>query len=305
VKPVKRKGIAMEVLEITAAGPDTLAGRLSQGGVQVPEALRYAAALAQALRQIHDGGAIHGSVSTDSVVFAEGELRLAPADPTAENRRAEVTADVRGFGEVFHEMLTGRKVSEGCESTGIAGADRMIAASLSEQQPNMQKVSLELKLLALEVRRADRQPSWRRDAAAAEIRDEMQRMEERIAARIDAHEQLVAAHQRSVNEAMNAARTAAGTLDVKLELIRHKQKECEDRIAAIETAVDFLSRRNEAGEQRLAEEVRTIQNAVEDEAALLASVRAHMAQTDDLVARVVEALEGIQDNVFELADEAA
>jgi hypothetical protein len=60
-----------------------------------------------------------------------------------------------------------------------------------------------------------------------------------------------------------------------------------------------LERSTEAVQAQLAEKIQTLEKENDIQASSIESIRASAAQTDDLVGRVVEAMETIQDSVLQ------
>jgi hypothetical protein len=89
--------------------PETLANRLSHGALPLGYALRCATDIASNLRDLHEEGRLHGSVSANSVVVTESGARLLP--PNGQARYAVAGADVSAFGALLYEMVTGAKPS--------------------------------------------------------------------------------------------------------------------------------------------------------------------------------------------------
>jgi hypothetical protein len=188
----------MSNVEIAAGGRLSLAQRLAQGRIPAGDALRYAALLAESLRRAHEEGRVHGFL-TPSVVWLNGlavELSAPPAGPrtltpyTAPELLSGKPADSRGdifsFGAILYEMLTGRRAFAGDTqaalasalksgqpaSTGNPTADKLLAGCLAKDPAarwqQIQKVILELKLLAVAARKAEgaRRPQARAAGAS-------------------------------------------------------------------------------------------------------------------------------------------
>jgi len=207
-------------------GSQTLSQRLAEGRLSVGEALRYAMMLAETLRRLHDAGQIHGAVSPAGIVLADSGLELTAPVPSDEitpytapevvsGRPAEAVSDVFSYGTVLYEMLTGRVAFEGVtqaelatnivdsqpESTGSPAVDRLLASCLAKDPSSrcqrMQKVILELKLLAVAARKAEAAP--RRDSVEArqeKAAEALSTVQSQIAA---FSEQLTSAHERSAH----------------------------------------------------------------------------------------------------------
>jgi len=211
---------------LNAMGSQTLSQRLTGGRLPVGEALRYAMLLAEALRKLHDDGQVHGAVSPASVVLADSALELRPAERPNEitpytapevvsGRPADAVSDIFSYGAVLYEMITGRPAFEGLTqptlaanildsqpaSTGSPAVDRLLASCLAKDPTircqRMQKVILELKLLAVAARKAEAAAAPRRDSVEAKqekTAETLAGLQSQVAAFA---EQLAAAHQRA------------------------------------------------------------------------------------------------------------
>lgn len=200
--------IAFESATNTTA---TLDQRLAEGEIPAAQALSYAINLAEALRQMHDTGQVHGAISPVNITVSGTRLELLPAAAPAEGATpytapellqghpADARSDIFSFGAVACEMLTGRPAFRGDDpaalaeailhavppSSGNPGMDLFLSTCLAKDPAarfeRMQKVLLELKLLAVQARRAEN-PA-RRGQAATALRAELQEIETCLASR--------------------------------------------------------------------------------------------------------------------------
>lgn len=185
VKQAGTKGLGMSDREIGVDGRVSLAERLAQGRIPAGDALRYASLLVESLRKAHEGGRVHGFL-TPAVVWLNGntlELAAPPAGPRTltpytapellSGRPADGQGDIFSFGAIVYEMLTGRRAFAGDNpaalaealkrgqppSTGSSAADWLLAGCLAKNPTarwqQIQKVALELKLLAMAARKAE------------------------------------------------------------------------------------------------------------------------------------------------------
>ncbi|MGB7761990.1 MAG: hypothetical protein WBL61_19315 [Bryobacteraceae bacterium] len=77
------------------------------------------------------------------------------------------------------------------------------------------------------------------------------------------------------------------------------------RLARAEQHIAALGKQASESRDRVEADIRRIERQVEEQTAILDSSRAAVAQTDDLVERVVEALESLQSTVLEQPEDRA
>jgi hypothetical protein len=276
----------------------TLASRLSEGRMPVDEALHNATLLGEALRQIHESGKVHGAVSPETILLTGNGLELMPASGSPEVPDG-VAADIFGFGAVLCEMLTSPKVLRGGNSLGEEPAenpavDRLIAGCLTKDSagrlPSMQKALLELKLASLSTRHAGAATTRKRDLDAA-LDAGIQESEARQDARIKEQVKTVAEKQEATTEALSGLRAEFTGTEARLTAIQQTAANNAARLEALEETVTCASRQIAMLEARLAGDLHQLEQEIKSQTAVIGSVRASMAQTDDLVGRVVEAVE--------------
>ncbi len=372
---------------------------MAQGRLPVHEALRYALILAEALRKIHDSGHVHGAVSPGCISITRSGLELMPAlGSTGQitaytapevvcGKAPDARSDIFSFGAIVYEMLTGRPAFKGDSPAALAAAitdaapapsgspavDRLVASCLAKDPgarlQRVQKLTLELKLLAVAVRRAEAAAPGRQAEMAQ--RSELEQLEARLAARMGHLEQSIGsigdriagleaafhadAGQKAdlglrldgIEEALKAGGERFEAFDRRAVGIEQALKAADTRFetftqrtAAIEQALkpagerlDSFHQRISAIEQSLhaagesierlelgiesarqdsatlrehvAEDLGMLEKTLKTHEAAIESARTAMAQTDDLVERVVEALESLQSVVLEHAEEKA
>jgi hypothetical protein len=260
-----------------------------------------------------------------------------------EGRPTDARSDVFSFGAILYEMLTGERAFQGeggALATALATAaprpsgspavDRLLANCLAKDPaarwPRMQKILMELKLLTVAARRAEAPaPQRRAEAVDAALRGEMRQMEARIAARLEAHGRSMAELQGSaaklveevrgqvaaLGTQMAAAQEHAGRLDHSVEAIEGLVTArfvpglaaAGERIAKMERDTETLRTNAAKFEKDVAMDLHGLEAAVGAQDAAVQSARMAMAQTDDLVERVVEALESLQSAVLEQSEE--
>jgi hypothetical protein len=315
----------------------TLSQRMNDGQVPVADALRWAMQVGESLRRTHDAGQVHGAVTPDHIYLAASGAELEPAfgaaggmitpytAPEALDGRAEARSDIYSFGMVLFEMLTGRRPLEG-DTTGSPAADRLIIPCLAKnpdaRASRMQKVLMELKLLSVAVHRAA-SAARREPAVNPAVRAEMLQLEARMAERLAAHERTVVEIHRSATEAVMTLKGQLSALGAEMAEAqerfgaRPQAEEIAERILArvdrgfeavsdhiqrVETTVEEMRQHGSQLERDVAADFAAIEENLRSQTGAIESARAAMAQTDDLVERVVEALESLQTAVLDQAD---
>jgi protein kinase-like protein len=133
--------------------------------------------------------------------------------------------------------------------------------------------------------------------AAAQERSE--RAEKTIEA---AGERLVA----RVQESIDGVSERITALDVRIATLEQPRPDADaPRVEALEASLEALRKQNAELHDLVAEDMRGFDQNLKTQAAAIESARTAMAQTDDLVERVVEALESLQSTVLDRSEERA
>ena len=144
---------------------------------------------------------------------------------------------------------------------------------------------LELKLLAVAARRAESAAPVKKEDAAELLRADMVRLEQRIVERFDAQERVRTELAHSVGAA--------------IEELRAEVDAAAKRDAALEHSLDTLDRAAADVRDSVTKDLESVSTTLKSYASAIDSARIAMAQTDNLVERVVEALEALQAIVLE------
>jgi hypothetical protein len=273
---------------------------------------------------------------------AKGIITPYTAPELLQGQPPDSRSDLFAFGAVVYEMFSGRRAFEGDgpaaltaaintatpPSCGSPAVDRLIRNCLAKdpgaRSQRMHKVLMEIKLLAVSARRAEAPAVRHEPADAAGLRSEMQQLEGRVAARLQTCEKTVAEIQRAATElrgqlaAVNARLAAA--CDQQVSIPEGFLEAAEARIAArlgqdpeaggerlayLEQGLEAARKRIATLHDSVAEDFLAFEQGLKSQAAAIESARTAMAQTDDLVERVVEALESLQSAVLEPREESA
>jgi len=245
-------------------------------------------------------------VTTESVSLTDTGIDLAAGLETAEGSSADVSADLFAFGAVLYELTTGRKIRAGgtpflLESTGLPEVDRLIARCLgvdpATRLSSMQKALLELKLVALSAHNTEASAS-RPDPPHVALRAEMRELEVRLNARLEERESAEAARAQAAGEAMVALRDGSATTE-QLKAAQEGVQANASRLAVLGQTVETLGQGNAALAAKLATDIEGMKALIDAQGKSIESIRASMAQADDLIERVVEAMETIQDHLLD------
>jgi len=221
-------------------------------------------------------------------------------------------------------------------SSGSMPVDRLLGPCLQKnpllRSPRMQKVIMELKLLSVAMRRAPSLGGGVQTgapvAAGSAPAAEAQPLESWLNARLQLHEKAVSEMQRSTGEAVSSLKSQMAALCSELALARRYGERPDRgpdaaagaevmarvdrgfevlnaRFAKIECTVEEIRRHHSQFEHRLAADLVDIEHGIKVQSAGVESARTAMAQTDDLVERVVEALESLQTAVTVVQGEEA
>ncbi|HLK48103.1 MAG TPA: protein kinase [Bryobacteraceae bacterium] len=284
----------------------TLAQRLQERIVPLGEALRIGMEVAQALRNLHDEERVHGALSPQSIELTPSGIELVSARtprgvPTPYSAPEVLTgqppdarSDIFSFGAVLFEMIEGRWPFEGdtpeslavalqrdpTPPTGNPAVDSLLSHCLAKDPAarcqRMQKLQVELRLICVTARRTD--SPVRRDHFDAAVRSEIQSaLESQVEPRFQSQETSVVRLQQCVA-------TSA------------------ERLNRVEQSIAVAERLSDAFAANTAAQLHALEQTIRAQAAALEAARTALAQTDDLVERIVEALDSLQTTVLERSD---
>jgi chromosome segregation ATPase len=219
--------------------------------------------------------------------------------------------------------------------------DTFLASCLAKEPAGrwqrIQKAQMELRLLTVSARRAE--PPAHRENVAAQVRAEVQEaLASHFAPRLDVQERAMTEIQQATSASLQAVQAHLCTIDAKIAAAQESTKRTDEAIARLNLRISSFEERNPASGERIAnaelllqaaservsrveqtsESVRqqaasfaenaalqlhAIEQTVRSQADALESARTALAQTDDLVERVVEALDSLQTIVLERSED--
>src|SRR5271157_75142 len=267
----------------------TLAQRLAQGRIPAPDAQRYAMILAEALRRMHEAGQVHGGVSPAAIMLtgsglalgaapdAKGTITPYTAPELLQGQPADARSDLFAFGAVVYEMFRGRRAFEGDSPAALS------AAIETHTPPSCGMPAVDRLI---------------RNCLAKDPGTRWHRM----------HKVLMALKLQAVSarrpEAAEDAALGARMQELEGRLAARLQA-CDERILRLEQGLDAARQHIATLHDSVAQDFADFEQGLKSQSAAIQSARTAMAQTDDLVERVVEALESLQSAVREPPEERA
>jgi predicted nucleic acid-binding Zn-ribbon protein len=258
----------------TLMNTTTLAQRMAEGRIPISDALRYAMQIAESLRQIHDEGRVHGSVSPLSISVEHNNAALLPsmvaagaatpysAPEVLAGKAPDTRSDIFSFGTVVYEMLTGKRAFDGTDRTkpapsGSPAVDRFVAGCVASNPlarlQSVKRVMMELKLLHAAARRAESSAAARSTVSDAAIRAQLLELETRLNTRLQDQQKNVAEMRHAVTDAVATLRGQLAAVSTELGTARDRANQVEHSIdAAGERIVAHVQNSVDAASERIA-----------------------------------------------------
>jgi hypothetical protein len=256
----------------------TLAQRLSEGRLPVAEALQYAMQLAESLGRLREAGRAHGALTPANVTLVAGGVELLPgpeglsrtitpytAPEVIQGSAADARSDIFSFGAILFEMLTGRRFNGQVRGTasGNPALDRLVGPCL-DLDPNARMTRIQKVMMELK---------------------------------------LLSVAARRADTGLGGALGRETGNEAILARIDRGFEVLNARMTQIEHTVEAMRRHASGLEYRVAADLVDIEQSIKVQSAAIESSRTAMAQTDDLVERVVEVLESLQTTVLEQSED--
>jgi hypothetical protein len=314
-----------------------LSERLAQGQLSSQEALRYAAALADALRRLHDQGIVAGTLEPSKIMVGGTGVKLLPGESAGgvtpytspeqlQGQSADARSDIFAFGAIVYEMVGGRKAFEGSTPDEIRAAilerdpaplagdlgrvtSKCLAKAPIQRFQRMRRVQMELKLQTMFARRGEQEPAVRLDRVQAMLREAIGQVEASMSQRFAAQDHAFAdLYARLAEQDARLRAAAVNEHDLRNELAAiHARLDCrldagDGRAADLEKQMAEHGSRVAASEQATAAltlRVEGIDQTLERHDSSLESLESAITQTDDLVERVVEAFDSLEKSVVQ------
>jgi chromosome segregation ATPase len=277
------------------------------------EATRYAVALADALRKLHDQGTVVGALQPSRIEMAAGVARILPgyapgitaysAPEQVQGSTPDPRSDIFAFGAILHEMVSGRPAFAGATEEELRSAilehepaalpaeygafsriiDKCLAKAALHRFQRIQRVQMELKLLMVTARRAEQEAGTMSDGVQALVRTELASMEDRLTQKFAAHEAVSSELRAKVAEQ-----------EERLQAARTVEAELRGELAGLESR---LGSRLEAGDARRAELATHAAGVAQQINALVSRLEAGDAQRTELATHAA----GVKNEVTVLA----
>jgi hypothetical protein len=309
----------------------TLSQRLTGGKLPVPDALRVAMSLAEALRKLHDEGRVHGGLTPSQIALTASGVDLillqAPqrdvnpytAPEVLRGRMADARSDIFSFGAIFYETITGHAPFQGATPealtavifnepvppTGSPRFDALIVNCLakdpSQRWQRIQKAQMELKLLSVSTRRAE--TSAQHESVAALVRAEVQQaLGSGFGTRLEAQEQGLSEFRQAVTTSIQALQAHLCTIVANVTTAQETAKRVEDALPKIDLRLSTVEEREATPAGRVANMELLLQAATERLARIEGTTDSVRKQAADFAESAAVQLHALEQTVRSQAD---
>jgi eukaryotic-like serine/threonine-protein kinase len=274
-----------------------LSERLAQGALPVAEAQQYAAALADALRRLHDQGSVMGTLEPSRIMLSGPTVKLIACESAAgitpyaspeqlEGNPPDARSDIFAYGAIVQEMLSGRKAFESSTPDELRTAilerepaplplefaefakitSKCLAKGPLQRWQRIQRVQMELKMLTVFARRAGQDTAAKVDRVQELIHSQIAELEARLTSRIETQDEKL----RAAAQTEQALRAEISALEAKLGSridahdsrgagLERQAAEHEARLAASNESANSTAAKLNQTEQALRAEVAALE----------------------------------------------
>ncbi|MCU1232454.1 MAG: Serine/threonine protein kinaselike protein [Candidatus Solibacter sp.] len=338
--------------ETGTRGAFTLDDLLADRAFPLTDVVRYAMMLADVLRQIHDSGNVSGALSPANIIVLDERMEVSMAVPGEREPGTAITpytapeilqghapdarSDIFAFGAIVYELATGRRAFAGDTAdalalsltisdpppSGTSAIDHLVANCTAKDPAvrcqRMQKVMLELKVLAFTAPRAE--VVTRQQSMTEALRAETQQLETRVAGLLQNHEKTLVDIQQSSGDAISELRERLTKVESELaplqarstlvetlcqrimahvEQVQQNIEAIDERVSGLREGVDVLSQGATALHDYVGTRMHELEQNLKAQRTSIASVVAGQLQTDDLVEGLVGAVDLLHTIVLE------
>jgi hypothetical protein len=252
---------------------------MADGPMPLPEALRYAALLAEEIRQIHDAGRTCGALRPSAIEVTPsgpqlGNLSTKPAVVTPytapeilQGHAPDAGSDIFAFGAILYEMVAGRPAFSGENAdalavsltisdpppTGTPGIDHLVGKCIAKDPAvrcrRIHKVILEMKLLTFAAPRAA--VVTRQQQTAAELRAETQQLEHRVSELFQNQGKTIVEIQQASGGAITELRERVSKLELLVGPLQARSALVESLCQRIMAHVEQVQQKLDAIDERV------------------------------------------------------
>jgi serine/threonine protein kinase len=259
---------------MTASAPTstdvyTLSQRLSEGDMPAGEALRYATAIADSLYELHNAGKVHGwlTPSTIAIIGTTVEILDSPVSPE----------EARHFSAP--EVLAGDPADA---RSDVFSLGAVLAAMLAVPRASEGDAATSLRLV---------HPAMESFVAQCMAKDPAERPQRMQKVLLELKFLMITARRSEAQSAATVLRTE----------VAHKIDSLTQRLNAAENEIGELRRYSSMLEEKVAASLHSHEEMLREHAVAIESAQSSTEQTDNLVERMVDALDLVQSTLIDQA----
>lgn len=260
---------------MTASAPTsteiyTLSQRLSEGDMPAAEALRYATAIAESLHDLHDAGKVHGWLTPSTIAITGATVEILDSPVTPEEARHYSAP----------EVLAGDPADARSDvfSLGAVLAGMLAVPRASEADGG----SAPLRLC---------HPAMDNFVVQCMAKDPAQRPQRMQKVLLELKFLMISARRSEAQSAATVMRTE----------VAHKIDSLMQRLNTAEQEIGELRRYSSMLEEKVAASLHSHEEMLREHAVAIESAQSSTEQTDNLVERMVDALDLVQSTLIDQA----